>query len=241
MKAFSMAFIRFLTLISAAAVLAGCSSLPSMGGGATQTQDYAAGSALGDRLSYSARSALGEAAVSAAQSGEAQRWRAGGAAGVVMPGAYSLANLKPDPRQRIPMARADIDTAHVMETELGLYALTRNSNIRTGPGTDNSVAEVLPSGAGVDVVGRTAQGEWLLVAVDGVIRGFVFHTLAIKAPGTELALAGGPRRRPIRCREVTQRLLIETEQDEWKSALCHDGVNWRPALEVEKGEELLGL
>ena len=78
---------------------------------------------------------------------------------------------------------------------MGLYVLTRNSNIRLGPGTDHKIAEVLPSGAGVDVVGRVVDKEWMLVASEGSIRGYVHQNLLIKAPGTELELAGGPNRR----------------------------------------------
>jgi len=225
-------------------VLTGCESLSSIGGYGDEAENFAAGSLVAARLAGGDREALGRAVVTAIETGKAQQWRGSRAAGVVMPGDHSLANLRADPDQRIVLARADIDVSHVMETDLGLYVLTRNSNIRTGPGTENKIAEMLPSGTGVDVVGRTGNGAWMLAAIDGRVRGYIHKSLLIKAPGTELELAGGPRRRPVRCREFTQRISIFSERDEWAGAACHDGARWRPAREPAappEDDELLGL
>ncbi len=240
-----MGLVKKLTLVYLVGLsLSACSTMSSVGRFGGETENFASGSAVADRLSGGDREALSRAMTTALDTGKTQQWRGARAVGVVMPGGYSLANLKPDPNERIAMARADIDTAHVMETELGLYVLTRNSNIRTGPGTDNSIAEVLPSGTGLDVVGHVSGKEWMLVMVDGRVRGYVHENLAIKAPGTELELAGGPKRRPVKCREFTQRVNIYSERDEWTGAACHDGAGWRLAGEPAPAaaeDDLLGL
>ncbi len=227
----------------AALMLGGCASLSSLGLNG-EGENFAAGSALGARLAARDREALGAAVVAAVESGKPQRWRGARAAGAVMPGDYSIANLRPDPNARIALARADIDVGSVMETELGLYVLTRNANIRIGPGTQYTIAEKLPSGTGVEIVGRLTDGIWMLAAIDGKVRGYIHKSLAIKAPGTELLLAGGPRRRSVRCREFTQRISVSSEQDEWADAACHDGAAWRRARPVAAPvakDDLLGL
>ncbi|VAW07868.1 hypothetical protein MNBD_ALPHA05-2011 [hydrothermal vent metagenome] len=212
----------------AALMLGGCASLSSLGL-TGEEENFAAGSALSVKLASGDRKALGGAVIAAVESGQPQRWRGVRAAGVVMPGGYSIANLRPDPNARIALARDDIDVGYVMETELGLYVLTRNSNIRIGPGTQYAIAEKLPAGSGVEIVGRLTDGTWMLAAIDGTVRGYIHKSLVIKAPGTELLLAGGPRRRPLKCREFTQRISIFSEQDEWADAACYDGVAWRRA------------
>ncbi len=236
----------FLLACLAALMLGGCASLSSLGL-TGEEENFAAGSALSVKLASGDRKALGGAVVAAVESGQPQRWRGVRAAGVVTPGGYSIANLRPDPNARIALARDDIDVGYVMETELGLYVLTRNSNIRIGPGTQYAIAEMLPAGSGVEIVGRLTNGTWMLAAVDGKVRGYIHKSLAVKAPGTELLLAGGPRRRPVRCREFTQRISIFSEKDEWADAACHDGVAWRrarrpaAALAVAGDDERLGL
>ncbi len=228
-------------------LLAGCSSLPSMGGGDYGGGHFSAGSPVDQSLTDADREALDGAFKAAMQTGAEQEWRGRRAHGAVRPQGYALANLLADPDARIAASRGDLDLSHVMETEQGLHVLTRNSNVRTGPGTDNPVAEMLTSGTGVDVVGRVAGGEWLLVAVDGVVRGYVHKNLAIKAPGTELELAGGPRRKPVLCRNASQDAVLAGQTYEWTSAACNDGAGWRPAppeISAEaEGEEddLLGL
>ncbi len=69
----------------------------------------------------------------------------------------------------------------------------------------------------------------MLIAVDDVVRGYIYQNLLIKAPGTELELAGGPRRRPLLCREYVQRIDLGAERDEWQGAACNDGTGWRAA------------
>ncbi|PQA85805.1 SH3 domain-containing protein [Hyphococcus luteus] len=224
-----MDFRRSALMLMAALALGACSSLSDISPFESGGVNYAGGSPAGDRLNGGDRDALAAAFTRAMETGSAQSWRGDRAVGEVTPQGYAIANLKPDPRARIAAARGDFDLAHVMETELGLYVLTRNSNIRTGPGTDNKAVEVLPSGTGVDVVGRVRDRNWMLVAVDGAVRGYVFGDLLIEAPGAELELAGGPMRRPLLCRNFTQRVNVYSERYEWEGAACNDGTGWRLA------------
>lgn len=239
-KSVSMIFAAAL-LLSACGTISGPHSLN--GGG----ENFAAGSRLAYDLAGGDRDALADAFVSAMASGAETPWRGRNAGGAVTPGDYSLANLKADPRERLILARGDLDIAHRMETDLGLYALTSNANVRTGPGTTYKIATVLSSGSGVEVVGRVVGAPWMLVSHEGRIAGYVHENLMIKAPGTELELAGGPHRRPILCREFIQRIEVFGEADAWTGGACNDGAGWRVAAEPEPkpdeytDDELLGL
>ena len=235
--------IKYALSAGAAAALSACAGLPGADGLiGRNAPDFAAGANLAPSLSGGDRAALAGAFAQAMETGEAQRWRGDRALGIVMPGGYALGNLDADPGAVKASARGDFDLTHMMETDLGPHVLTRNSNIRTGPGTDNAIAEVLPSGSGVDVVGRVVDRNWMLVAADGVVRGYVFGDLLIKAPGTELMLAGGPERKPILCRTFTQRVNVFSEREEWRGAACYDGAAWRLARPAAQDDDaLLGL
>ena len=228
-------FRRFLVMLSAAG-LSACASLPQLPGMSRSSENYAAGSELGWRLAGSDKNALAGAFLTAIETGGEQRWRGRRANGVVTPGSDSLSGIFPDASERAILPGAPIDYNHVYETELGLYAVTRNANVRAGPATNAKILEVLPSGAGVDAIGRVVGAPWLLVAQTGKIRGFVHESLLIKAPGTELELAGGPHRRPVLCREFKQSIAIFSQTDAWTGAACQSGSNWRLAPEPETGE-----
>lgn len=234
---------RLTTMGLAALGLCACETFSSVTGAGAGGENYAQGSAVEYRLSGADRDALAAAFAAAMDTGAAQQWRGGRATGAVEPGSYSVANLLPDAQRRIPASRGDLDLSPVMETELGLHVVTRNSNVRTGPGTQYKVAEMLAPGAGADVVGRVVNGSWMLVAVDGIIRGYMFRDLLIKAPGTELELAGGPHRKPVLCRNYMQRVVVYSERDEWTGAACNDGAGWRvaPPEPVVEEEDDLGL
>lgn len=241
-------FIKFaskLSLIAAASIALGaCSTLSELDpfdGGAV---NYAAGAPTALDLSSRDRDALAAAFNQAMTTGNSQGWSGSRARGVVEPLEYAVANLKTNPAIRINAARGDLDLAHIVETELGLYVLTRNSNIRLGPAADTKAVEVLPSGTGVEVVGRVNGKNWMLVAVNGVIRGYVFGDLLIKAPGSELELAGGPMRKPTLCRNVRQQIKLYSEEVAWEGAACNDGTGWRiapPAPMDEVDDGLAGL
>ncbi len=212
-----------------AGLLGACSSMGSLDPFSGDSVNFAQGTPVADKLNNADQEALSGAVLRAVDTGAAQNWRGRRATGAVSPGGYALANLKADPAMRIDAARGDFDLAQIVETDLGLYVLTRNSNIRTGPGTGFKAVEVLPSGSGVEVVGRVRDKNWMLIAANGVVRGYVFGDLLIKAPGSELELAGGPMRKPVLCRKFTQRINVYSDRYEGEGAACNDGTGWRPA------------
>ena len=220
-----------------ALALSACSTLPSGGLGGSSHPNYAAGSALGSQLEGRARNQLGDQFLAAmdAQSGTTHSWRAKGARGVVIPRAHTVSNLKADPYQTLSAPRT-LNVDHVVETEQGPYVLTRNSNVRTGPSTNYRALETIDSGTGVEVVGLVIGQPWMLIAVDNQVRGYVHKNLMRKAPGTDLLLAGGPRRRPAKCRRFTQRLEAYGQRDEWHGEACFDG-SWKL---VPRAPSLLG-
>lgn len=228
--------------------LAACSGLPSIDDlTGYHGRNYAAGAPIDNMLTGEGREALSEAFVAAMNAGETRSWRGRRGRGEVTPEGYALANLFADPARRIDLARPDLELNLAVETEQGLYALVRDTNLRTGPGTDHAVIEQLPAGTALNVVGRVVDKNWLLVAVDGAVRGFVYKNQAIKAPGTELELAGGPRRKPVLCRKFTQRARMFHDDYEWQGAACNDGTGWRlappdrSAAEEDDDEQLLEL
>lgn len=213
--------------IGALALLAaGCASLaPSLGG----RENYAAGSALGRELGGRELEALSEAFIEAVENaapGETKVWSAGSYSGSVTPLAYLVANLKPDPASLLPV-EGRIELGGTFETERGLHALTAKANLRAGPSMNARVLSMLEPGTAVDVVGKLVGGPWMLVAIDGVIRGYVHESLMIKAPGTELDLAGGPARPAHFCRAFSETLSHFGSTDRWRGVACDRGNGWR--------------
>ncbi len=209
--------------------LASCAGGPGLGGaGARSAGSYASGSTLGASLSGRDVAALNEAFVEALDktpAGGRATWSGPGASGAITPGARRAGNLRADPNELLEF-RPGLKLSHLYETDLGDFVLTRNSNVRYGPSTDEKVAEVLPSGTGVEVIGRVVGEPWMLIARDGVISGFVFEDLMVRRPGTELELAGGPTRRPRLCRSFAQTLSVDGRTDRWSGVACDAGSGW---------------
>lgn len=221
--------------------IAACETGKPYGAGGGGGVNFATGSMLGASVSGEDLRALYPAFVTAIETGSAGEpvsWRGEAASGAVTPGAYMIGNLKADPRALLPLAAA-ISFSEPLETELGLYALTRNANVRSGPSTDARVLEQLPSGTGVDVVGKVAGKPWMLVAVSGAIRGYIHDSLMIKAPGAELELAGGPTRRAHMCRAFTQSLSVNGRTDRWDGVACDRGEGWRVEAPSENAPQRL--
>ena len=239
-----MAWSKTALLLAFASLAAACSTFDGGNFGGGRGVNFADGSDLGGRLSSRDRDVLNDVFVrvmDGSAEGARAPWSGVSARGVVIPQEFSLANLKSNPDIRLPAARG-LDLTHVVETELGIHVIKQKANIRTGPSTERKIAEVFTAGDGVDVVGKIPGQPWMLVAKDGRVRGYVHTSLVVKAPGTELELAGGPRRRPVLCREFTQRISVSGQTDEWTGAACDYGEGWRLAPGPrEKDDELLGL
>lgn len=214
--------------VLAALALGACATGP-IGGGDSGRLNFAADSPLGARLPGDARQSLYPVFVEAMERGErgvALSWGNGPANGTVTPGDFKVGNLKPDSRTLLSVDPG-LDLNYSYETELGLHALTGDANLRAGPSTEARVLGKLSGGTAVDVVGKTVGHPFYLVAVGGRVKGYVHESLAKKAPGTELELAGGPVRRAARCREFTQALTLFGDNDRWSGVACDRGEGWR--------------
>jgi surface antigen len=204
------------------------SASASTGGPAGETGNYAAMSPLGAGLARADAGALAPAfrqAMDAGAAGERFDWKGAGAFGWVKAREARLGNLKADPQDR-PAMPSGLVIDENYETEQGLYALTRNANARLGPSTDHPILEQLISGSGVTVIGKVVGKPWMLVEADGRVRGYIHDSLMIKAPGTELDLAGGPRKAAAFCRAYEQRLSFGARSDMWEGVACREDGRW---------------
>ncbi len=209
-------------LIGAASALAACAS----GGGAPQ--NFAALSPLGGQLSPMDARALAPAfqqAMAAGAAGERFDWKGEGAFGWVKARETRIGNLKADDNDR-PLMPSGLAIDELYETEQGLYALTRTANARLGPSTEYPTLAQLVSGTGVTVVGKVVGKPWMLSEADGRVVGYIHDSLMIKAPGTELELAGGPRKPAVLCRSYEQRISLGGRSDLWEGVACQEDGRW---------------
>ena len=217
---------RGLAFLSIAALaLVACAST---GGGSGGLQNYAALSALGAGLATADTRALApafEQAMNAGAPGERFDWKGVGAFGWVKARENRIGNLKADETDR-PIMPAGLVINETYETEQGLYALTRNANARLGPSTEHPILEQLVSGEGVIVIGKVVGKPWMLGEIDGRVVGYIHDSLMIKAPGTELELAGGPRKPATFCRSYEQRLSLGGGSDHWQGVACREDGRW---------------
>lgn len=226
-----------LMLAAGAAALSACASTQGGGGG---SQNYAALSPLGAELVPSEARALASAfrqAMEAGAAGERFDWKGAGAFGWVKAREARIGNLKADDNDR-PVMPSGLVIDEMYETEQGLYALTRNANARLGPSTEHPILEQLVSGTGVIVIGKVVGKPWMLAETNGRVAGYIHDSLMIKAPGTELELAGGPRKTAVFCRAYEQRLSLGARSDLWEGVACREDGRWmlkaQPANEPDK-------
>ncbi|MEO0879056.1 MAG: SH3 domain-containing protein [Pseudomonadota bacterium] len=212
---------RALAAAAGLALIAGCGTSGGFAGIGGKI-NYAEGSALSAEMSGRDVEALYDTFLEAMEqgaAGDAARWTGASASGAVTPGPRQVGNLLADPSALIDF-RPGLFLSHAYETELGEYVVTRNSNVRFGPSTETRIAEQLDSGTGVEVIGRVVGEPWMLVAIDGEIRGFVYEKLMVRRPGLELDLAGGPTRRPHLCRAFEQTIRVAGRSDRWSGVAC---------------------
>ena len=206
--------------------LGACSTIsgPYGGGG----ENYASASILGEALPSSDASALRPVfvhAIEAGKDGERFDWRGSSAFGWVKARETRVGNLKADPYDR-PVVPDGLVLEDQFETEQGLYALTSNANVRLGPATSYPVLKKLESGTGLTVIGKVVGKPWMLVEEGAAVAGYVHDSLMIKAPGTELELAGGPQKSAVLCRSYEQRISYGGRSDLWTGVACNEGGRW---------------
>jgi uncharacterized protein YgiM (DUF1202 family) len=217
---------RKLSTALALLTIAGCETAAPIGTGGG---NFAAGSSIGSLISSGDRAALSPVFVEAVEHGDRGRaysWNGPRASGAVTPGAYLVGNLWPEPAKLMPLA-GRVSLVQPMQTELGLYAVAKTANVRSAPSPEAPVLATLSPGEAADAVGKTSGQPWILVATGGVIRGFVHESLLLKAPGSDLQLAGGPTKTAWRCREFQQDAVIGAQKDRWTGTACDRGQGWR--------------
>lgn len=114
------------------------------------------------------------------------------------------------------------------------HAATGNVNVRGGPGTDYVVLDQLRAGERVAVVGRVQASDWVMVARNGIGRGFILGRLLDPVndgrQGRVLAIADAPAAAPVpqsaaapvpaaaaevrRCSIITQEVVLQGGQRE---------------------------
>ncbi len=228
---------KFALAVLPALVLSACASTGGFDRGGAGDANYAMASPLGAELVAADARALSpafEQAVEKGAVGERFDWRGPTAFGWVKARGGCVGNLREDPAD-CPSAPDGLFLDETFETEQGLYALTRNANVRTGPSTDYPTLRQLPSGAPVDGIGKVVDKPWMLVVHEGKVAGYVHDSLMIKAPGTELDLAGGPRRKANLCRTYEQRISVGGRSDLWEGVACKEDGRWtiKPRAEDE--------
>jgi len=225
-----------LGLVASLMVLSGCSTFSGDGprgpnlGTAGTAKNFAASSSLAGLLTRADIAALETAFLMAADdpTPDPVSWEEN-ASGTVLVRGYFIGNVLADPEELIE-TRSPIALDFALETERGDFVLAKNSNIRRGPSTDNAILETLPAGTGVEGIGKVAGEDWMLVASDNRVRGYVYSPLLEKAPGSDLlVLDGGPTRTPFLCREYEQSLNVEGQRDRWQGLVCDFGEGWEIA------------
>lgn len=209
----------------AALLLNACASRGGPGFG--RVDNYAGSSILGAELPPADARALAPAFLQAVErggDGERFDWRGPSSFGWVKARERRLGNLKPE--GDYPTYPEGLNLDETFETEQGLFALTRTANVRLGPSTDFPAIVQLQSGTAAIGVGKVVGKPWMLIETDGRIAGYVHESLIIKAPGTELDLAGGPRRRATLCRAYEQRLSFGGRSDLWQGVACSENGRW---------------
>ncbi|WP_217373613.1 SH3 domain-containing protein [Sphingopyxis terrae] len=138
----------------------------------------AAGSWIGCKLQINDRRRAEAALAKAASENRTQQWSnpETGSSGSATPiSTTGLAGL------RFPSTVQPIDQ---FDIRAGSFIPNVNANLRAGPTTNAAIVGQLARNQAVSVVAGAANSPWLLVAQDGVARGYVAENLLVRQPGT---------------------------------------------------------
>jgi len=150
------------------------------------------------------------------------RTRRTGASGEIVGGEAYLQNVD-YARGQQPTAPLDLSTDYQLEPAQGDYTLLSNTNVRLGPSTSDSIVETMDQGTVVEAVGSVRGLDWMLMARDGEIIGYMYAPLLEQREGGDLLLAGGAPRTPTYCRRYVQELRLEGGiRDRWEGAACRN-------------------
>jgi len=133
------------------------------------------GGELAGRLTQSAQQGIAQTTNTALDTGETQTWTNPDT------GVQTRVAVKDRTVERAPLESQGLQ-ARPWETpalvyENAWYRATRDSNVRSGPGTDYAVMDTLRRGQQVAVVGRVQGEDWFMVADGGLGSGYVHGSL----------------------------------------------------------------
>lgn len=188
---------KFAVLCLGAGLLAGCETMGEFGATATDTvggwydsaktaitssdRDYIARQ-VGDDLSEEDAAAISRAVAKALERSPAGRkvtWQNSktGASATLTPGDTSLEKRK----IKAAMRKGVVVTPNMVLIARG-YQAARNANLRAGPGTGYKVVGGLAKGERLSALGAVGKGDWILVALDGEVVGYVYAPLVAPDP-----------------------------------------------------------
>ncbi|MEM6850508.1 MAG: hypothetical protein AAF527_02220 [Pseudomonadota bacterium] len=218
-----------------AAALTACETAPP----APSAANYASGSYLDGRLQPDDRTKLAMAFVTAMDGPDRRttaEWAGERAEGSVESRDVFLRADAGEGGWDVP-APAGVDTSLPFSHNTEMRVMDRTAKAFLGPRTGARVADTLPVGADVVVLGSVADGDWLLVARSERVIGYIPSDAAVRADEDELEALGTDVALRY-CRKFSQRLTVGRKTDVWLGEACQGpGGVW--ALEVG-GDEAAG-
>jgi len=156
--------------------------------------------------------------------GDGRHWRTGrtGTMGEIIGGRAFLMNVDYARGEEL-VAPLNLSTDYQLEPVQGDYTLLSNTNVRLGASTSAAVVDTLDQGTVVEAVGHVRGLDWMLMARDGAVIGYMYASLLEQRDGGDLLLAGGAPRTPTYCRRFIQELrLSDGVRDHWEGAACRN-------------------
>lgn len=179
---------KLLAAVLGAGLLAGCETMGELGDTAGGWYDSATSALsssdegyiarkIGDDVSEEDAEAIGRAVAKALERAPAGRevtWKSktSGASATFKPGGTRLEKREIEAAMR----KGVVVTPNMVLIARG-YTAARNANLRAGPGTDHKVVGGLAKGESLTALGAVGKGDWILVALDGEVVGYVYAPL----------------------------------------------------------------
>lgn len=134
------------------------------------------GGEIGKYLDQRDRQGLAESRQQALDSGQPVSWN-NPDSGVQSTARVTETSYRPVPTSGDAKDRDLVWRVPPLQLIGGDYVATTTSNVRGGPGTEYGIMDQLKQGEPVHVVGKTVDADWMMVARNGIGRGFVHADL----------------------------------------------------------------
>ncbi len=134
------------------------------------------GGEIGKRLDPADRQGIAETRQQALDSGQTVSWN-NPDSGVQSTARVTETAYRPVPETRGAKGSDVVWRVPPLQLIGGDYVATATSNVRGGPGTEYGVMDQLKDGEPVYVVGKVVDADWMMVARNGIGRGFVHADL----------------------------------------------------------------